>query len=77
MVEGKIGAAEEGGQGSRADDAAAGDRFGYSTAIDGDTIVAGADLTEMGVVISVGSAYAFESPFLDLFIIQPELTSER
>ena len=43
-----------------ADDAAAGDRFGYSVAIDGDTVVVGADGDDDGGSGS-GSAYVFRT----------------
>ena len=44
-----------------ASDGAAGDNLGFSVAIDGDTIVAGAHLDDSGANAEQGSAYTFAS----------------
>ena len=42
-----------------ASDGAAGDRFGYSVAISGETVVVGAHRDDIGANIDQGSAYVF------------------
>ncbi len=53
--------------------AAAGDRFGRSVAISGDTIVAGAPFHDTAAGSYAGSAYVFGPPYLKFFIGEPDL----
>jgi hypothetical protein len=43
-------------------DGAAGDNFGFSVAISGDTVVVGASLDDIGANSDQGSAYVFGNP---------------
>jgi glutamate synthase domain-containing protein 3 len=57
-----------------ADDAAAGDGFGGSVAISGDTIVVGEEYDDTAAGNDAGSAYVFGPPFR-IFIAEPEFLS--
>jgi uncharacterized protein (TIGR03437 family) len=54
-----------------ADDGAAGDVFGVSVAISGDTVVVGAPSDDIGANANQGSAYAFVSPACQTITLDP------
>jgi hypothetical protein len=60
-----------------ADDAAAGDRFGESVALDGDTLIVGAFNDDTAAGDNAGSAYVFGPASFRIFVGEPELPSDH
>ena len=55
-------------------EAAAGDRFGWSVAISGNTVIAGAPFDDFGTLAELGTAFTFKRAALGSWYLHQQLT---